>query len=301
MKKILIIDDDEATRLLISHLLKAKGYETILAKNGIEGIRMALNHHPDLMTVDVMMPYLNGLNLMKILTMMQLEIPSIFVTVKEEVEKYKDAFPYIKSFCLKGDLKTKLTDLVEEAINLPDRGYTDIEYTLKEKEIFGLLGKSDRKKIMIVTDNDTFDLVTVMLGETDIYELYHAPDGLEAVFKAVMINPDLILCDIDLPKINGISLAKILFILGHPFPLVYLSEKADIETIKKASSMEGIQGYLLKSEVRNNETLLQQRVEEILDISDEQKKALQASYKAADIDKIGEFESGSSIWMSLSP
>ncbi|MBU2512573.1 response regulator [bacterium] len=301
MKKILIIDDDEGTRLLISHLLKAKGYETILAKNGIEGIRMALNHHPDLITVDVMMPYLNGLNLMKILTMMQLEIPSIFVTVKEEAEKYKDAFPYIKSFCLKGDLKEKLVGLVEKAIDLPDRGYTDIEYTLKENEIFDLLGKSDRKKILIVTDNDTFDLVTIMLGETDIYELYHAPDGLEAVFKAVMLNPDLILSDIDLPKINGISLARILFILGHPFPLIYLSEKADIETIKKASSMEGIQGYLLKSEVRNNETLLQERVEQILDISDEQKKALQASYKAADIDKIGEFESGSSIWLSLSP
>lgn len=301
MKRILVIDDDEATRLLIASLLEAEGYKTILAKNGIEGVRNALSHHPDLITVDVMMPHLNGFNLMKILTMMQLEIPSIFVTVKEEAKKYQEAFPYIKSFCSKGDLKEKLPALVDQAINAPDRGYTDIEYTLKEKEIFGLLSHSDRKRILIVSDSETFDFVTVILGETDVYELYHAPDGLEAVFKAVLIKPDLIVSDIDLPRINGISLAKILFILGHPFPLIYLSENADIQTIQKASSLEGIQGYLLKSEVRNNEVLLQQRVEEILDISEEQKKALQASYKAAEIDKIGEFESGSSIWMSLSP
>ncbi len=301
MKRILVIDDDESTRLLISRILESRGYETILAKNGIEGMRLALSHHPDLITVDVMMPYLNGLNFMKILTMMRLEIPSIFVTVKEEVEKYQSVFPYVKNFCLKGDLKEKLVGMVEETLNLPDRGYTDIEYTLKEKEIFGLLGKSDRKKILVVSDNDTFDFVTVMLGDAEIYELYHTSDGLEAVFKAVMIKPDLIVTDIDVPNINGISLAKILFILGHPFPIIYLSEKADVETIQKASSLEGIQGYLLKSEVQKAETLLQNRVEEILEISEDKKKVLQASYKAADIDKIGEFESGSSIWLSLSP
>ena len=68
MKKILVIDDDDATRLLISKLLSSKGYETITASNGIEGIRLALSHHPDLLTVDLMMPHLNGFNMMKILT-----------------------------------------------------------------------------------------------------------------------------------------------------------------------------------------------------------------------------------------
>lgn len=301
MKKILIVDDDEATRLLISSLLKEKGFATIQAKNGIEGVRYALSHHPDLMTIDVMMPYLNGLNMIKILTLMQLEIPCIFVTVKEEAKKYMGSFPYIKNICLKGELKSKLVEMAELTMQLPDRGYNDITYTLKEKEIYGLLAKSDRKKVLIVSDTETFDFTSVMLGEGDIYELYHAPDGQEAIFKATMIKPDLIISEIELPKINGISLAKILFILGHPFPIVFLSESADVKTIQKASSLEGIRGYLIKGELQNNESLLQQRVEEILEISEEEKTALQASYKAAEIDKIGEFESGSSIWASLSP
>jgi CheY-like chemotaxis protein len=301
MKKILVIDDDDATRMLISQLLKTKGFETVTAKNGIEGIRSALNHHPDLMTVDLMMPHLNGLNMMKILTMMQLEIPAIFVTVKEQAMQYKENFPYVKNICFKSELRNKLADQVTETIDKSERGYNDVNYVLKEKEILSLLAKSDRHKIMIVSDLETVESVTTMIGESDIYELYRAPDGKEAIFKAVIIKPDLIISDIDLPKINGINLAKILYILGHPFPIVYLSEKADIETIQKASSLEGIKGYLLKQELENDNTLLEDRIDQILQISDEEKKALQASYKTAELDKLGEFESGSSIWASLTP
>ncbi len=298
MKKILVVDDDEATRTLITHLLKAKGFQTITAKNGIEGIRKALSYHPDVMTIDLMMPKLNGVNMMKILTLMQLQIPSIFVTVKDGIQKYVDAFPSIKNVCLKPNLHKDLPGMVKEIIS-NDRGYTDITYTLSEKEIFDLLGKSDRKKILVVADVETLDLVMVMLGDTDIYEVYHAPDGQEAVFKAVMLQPDLILSDIELPNINGIMLAKILFILGHPFPILYMSDKTDVKTIQEASSLDGIKGYLLKTEVQATEVLLQARVEEILDISEEEKEVLQASYKAADIDKMGEFESGSNVWTSL--
>ncbi len=301
MKKILIIDDEESTRLLITHLLEPKGYRIFTAKNGIEGIRLALRHHPDIITVDIMMPRLNGINMMKILTLMQFQIPSIFVTIKGEIQKYTDAFPYVKGVCLKNKIKEDLPAMVEKTINQNERGYTDISYTLKEKEIYGLLGKSDRKKVLVVCDTETLDLIMVLMGDTDIYELYHAPDGQEAIFKAIMVKPDLIVSEIEIPKINGIMLAKILFILGHPFPLLFLSDKNDIKTIQEASTLEGIQGYLIKNEVQSNEMLLQERIEQILDISEEEKTALQASYKVADIDKIGDFESGSSIWASLAP
>lgn len=245
MKKILVVDDDNATRLLIAQLLKTKGFDSITAKNGIEGIRMALSHHPHLMTVDLNMPHLNGLNMMKILTLLQLDIPAIFVTVKEDAVVHQKSFPYVKSVCFKSELHNKLATQVSETIESSDRSFNDINYLLKEKEIFGLLGRSDRKKILIVSDSDTIETVTSVIAESDIYEIYSAPDGQEAIFKAVMIKPDLIISDVELPKINGINLAKILYILGHPFPVLYISEKADAETIQKASALEGIKGYLI--------------------------------------------------------
>ena len=88
MRTILVIDDDSDARELIIHLLKPTGCHLIAAENGIEGIRKALNHHPFLITVDVMMPFINGLHMMRILSLLKLQIPAIFVTVKDDIQKY---------------------------------------------------------------------------------------------------------------------------------------------------------------------------------------------------------------------
>lgn len=302
MRTILIIDDEKDSRELIAHLLKPLEYRLIHASNGIEGVRKALRYHPDLITVDVMMPHLNGLNMMKIFKLMKLQIPSIFVTVKPDMEKYVDVFPSILNVCVKDELQEKLFDIVKGVLERDEaREFSDIDYTLNSKEIFGLLGKSDRKKILIVTDDQTREMILSMFSESDLYELYFAPDGQEAVFKAVMIQPDLIVSDLELPEFDGIMLARILYILGHPLPLVFMSDKSDKETIRVASKLEGIRGFLLKSEIKRDHKLIEGRIESILNISDEDKARLQASYETIDIEKIEDFGMESSIWASLTP
>ena len=302
MKTILIIDDEKDSRELIAHLLEPLGYRIIHASNGIEGIRMAVHFHPDLMTVDVNMPHLNGLNMMKIFNLMKLKIPSIFVTIKADIEKYVELFPSIISVCPKDKLQADLFNMVKGILEQhQEREFNDVKYALTSTEIFGLLGKSDRKKILIVTDVLTREMVLTMFSDSELYEIYFAPDGQEAVFKAVMVRPDLIVSDLELPEFDGIMLARILYILGHPFPLVFLSDKSDKETITKASKLEGIKGFLLKSEIKKDHRFIQNRIEDILDVSDEDKARLQASYETIDIEKIDEFTMESSIWASLTP
>ena len=302
MKTILVIDDDKDSRDLISALLKPLDYRIIHAENGIAGIRMALSYHPDLMTVDVKMPHLNGLNMMQILKLIKLQVPSIFVTVQTDMEKYVETFPSMVGYCAKENLTSELFNMVQETLDQThEREFSDVTYRLNKKEIFGLLGRSDRKKILIVSDTLTREMVLTMFSDAELYELYFAPDGQEAVFKAVMIKPDLIVSDLDLKDFDGIMLARILYILGHPFPLVFLSDKSDKETIKKASKLEGIQGFLLKSEIKRDHQLIQERIERILDISEEDKARMQAVYETVDIEKIEEFTMESSIWASMSP
>jgi len=302
MRTILIIDDEKDSRELIAHLLEPLEYRIIHASNGIEGVRMALHFHPDLITVDVNMPHLNGLNMMKIFNLMKLKIPSIFVTVQTDMEKYVDLFSSIITVCPKDQLQENLFNLVKMILEQhKEREFNDVKYALSSKEIFGLLGKSDRKKILIVSDTLTRELILTMFGDSELYEIYFAPDGQEAVFKAVMIRPDLIVSDLDLPDFDGIMLARILYILGHPFPLVFLSDKSDKETITKASKLGGIQGFLLKSEIKKDHQFMQSRIEGILDVSDEDKARLQASYETIDIEKIDDFTMESSIWASLTP
>jgi CheY-like chemotaxis protein len=65
MPKILIIEDDSDIRDNISDLLEAEGYEVYSAENGKQGITQAIQHLPDLIICDVMMPILDGFSVLE--------------------------------------------------------------------------------------------------------------------------------------------------------------------------------------------------------------------------------------------
>ncbi len=61
---ILIIDDNFELRMLRQALFQKKGYKVITAENGSEGLEMALKHVPDLILLDVVMPVMNGIEVL---------------------------------------------------------------------------------------------------------------------------------------------------------------------------------------------------------------------------------------------
>ena len=85
--KILIIEDNLDVRENLSEILTLSGYETFTASNGKEGVQMALNHLPDLILCDIMMPELDGYGVLRILSKnaAMTSIPFIFLTAKTEL------------------------------------------------------------------------------------------------------------------------------------------------------------------------------------------------------------------------
>jgi DNA-binding response OmpR family regulator len=64
MKNILLIDDDEIIQLVLTKVLREEGFRVELAQNGQEGI-VKMNLIPyDLVITDIMMPYVNGFEIM---------------------------------------------------------------------------------------------------------------------------------------------------------------------------------------------------------------------------------------------
>jgi len=61
-KRILIVDDDEGQRLTLSYRLECLGFETQTVGSGLEGLRLAQHHHPDLVILDVRLPDMDGLS-----------------------------------------------------------------------------------------------------------------------------------------------------------------------------------------------------------------------------------------------
>jgi len=66
-QKILVIEDNDKNRLLIRDILRYYGYEVLEATDGEEGIKMAKEHKPALIFMDMQMPVMNGFNAINIL------------------------------------------------------------------------------------------------------------------------------------------------------------------------------------------------------------------------------------------
>lgn len=60
MVKILLIEDNETNRDMLSRRLSRKGYEVIIAVDGAEGLKMAQQETPDLILMDMSLPVLDG-------------------------------------------------------------------------------------------------------------------------------------------------------------------------------------------------------------------------------------------------
>lgn len=92
--RVLVVEDDAATRLTLQTLLTRGGYRVALAEDGTQGMERALEFQPHIMVVDWIMPEMNGLELTRTLrqTRMGRTIYIIVLTGQEDDQKLIEAF-----------------------------------------------------------------------------------------------------------------------------------------------------------------------------------------------------------------
>ena len=92
--KILIADDDPTIRRFISTLLSDRGYETHQAEDGEQAVQMAENLKPDLMLLDLIMPFRDGFDVLHDLKEAEdtSEIPIIIMSVKDREDEIVRGF-----------------------------------------------------------------------------------------------------------------------------------------------------------------------------------------------------------------
>jgi len=79
--RILIVEDDARIVNFLSSKLKGSGYEVLTATNGLEGLEQAQAQEPDMIILDVLMPKMNGLSMLKELRVFS-AVPVIILTAK---------------------------------------------------------------------------------------------------------------------------------------------------------------------------------------------------------------------------
>ena len=79
----------------------------------------------------------------------------------------------------------------------------------------------------------------------------YAADGVEAVLRAKELQPDLILLDIGLPKLNGIGAAREIRKISIESKIVFLSQQVDPDIVRAAIGAGG-HGYVVKSDAEGD-------------------------------------------------
>ena len=103
------------------------------------------------------------------------------------------------------------------------------------------------KKILLIEDNPDMRENTAEILSLSNFEVYTAENGKVGVDKAKRVNPDLIICDIMMPELDGYG---VLHILGRnpdtaKIPFIFLTAKVEKEDIRKGMNM-GADDYLTK-------------------------------------------------------
>lgn len=99
-KRLLVVDDDEMTRTLLKELLERADFEAMAVESGELALVEFQKRPFDLALVDLMMPGMNGIELLEKLKALKPEVPVIILTAHNEIDSYllakeKGAFEYV--------------------------------------------------------------------------------------------------------------------------------------------------------------------------------------------------------------
>src|SRR5881409_1715003 len=82
MSRVLIVEDEEKMLEGLAHNFRYEGYDVLTAKNGTEGLKLALNQKPDVVILDIMLPEKDGFTVLKELRQRHRDIPVLVMTAR---------------------------------------------------------------------------------------------------------------------------------------------------------------------------------------------------------------------------
>jgi PAS domain S-box-containing protein len=185
----LIVEDSPQAGDLLKVYIESAGYRAEIARNGADAVDMAKRLHPNVITLDLILPGKDGWAVMKELKKHPLckHIPVIVVSIIDE-----------KSLGFSLGAAEYFVKPVnrEELVQAMDRVHV-------------LPGRDEKRPTVLVIDDDraAADLVQVIL-ENEGYRVLKANDGPDGVAMAIHEHPDVVLLDLLMPGMSGFAVAQ---------------------------------------------------------------------------------------------
>lgn len=251
--KILIIEDEETLIDLLSTKLKNEGYNVICAVDGEAGYAKIESEKPDLILLDIIMPKMDGYEVLEKMNDNNIKIPVIVISNSGqpvEIEKTK------KLGAVDHLIKTEFSpiDVLRKTENFLGRSGDGNYQTQGINDVIVPLESNKSKKlgikVLLVEDDQFLREICANKLSNDGYTVYTAIDGEQALKVINDVKPDLILLDIVLPSIDGFQVLhevrsnsdKVI----SKIPVIMLSNLGQEGDIKKAIDL-GANDFLVKA------------------------------------------------------
>ncbi|HKQ87642.1 MAG TPA: response regulator [Candidatus Acidoferrales bacterium] len=184
---VLVIDDDATARELLTDQLRAEGFSVVTASGGLEGLKLAKEVHPSVITLDVIMPDLDGWSVLAALRQDSelSEIPVIMVTILDQQRR---------------------------GVALGAAGYLTkpIDREQLHRLVERFRAQAQPTRVLLVED-DSFQRERMHAWlESQRWVVQEAANGREALDRLQQSKPDLILLDLMMPEMDGFQVVATL-------------------------------------------------------------------------------------------
>ena len=259
-KRILIIEDEESLVDLLTAKLNKEGYSVEFAYDGEAGYNKIKETKPDLILLDIVMPKMDGYEVLEKMNEEKVKIPVIIISNSGqpvEIEKTK------KLGAIGHLIKTEFSplDVLNKVKECLDNG-GDPSAGKGTHEVLEAKENKEAKKLgvnVLLVEDDAFlrEICSKKLTKEG-YTVYEAIDGEQALSGIESAKLDIVLLDIILPAIDGFQILSQIRTNKDKkiakVPVIMLSNLGQDDDIKKAMDM-GANDYLVKANFTTEEII----------------------------------------------
>lgn len=241
MISILVVDDDRMNCDLLQSVFIRQGYQVLSATSGREGLELFKAHRPRVTLLDLRMPEMDGLTVLKEIRALDPQAAVIILGGgATEVQENKARELRVTDFLRRGLSLDVLVGTVNQVAQQPVKS---MSAPLVPQAVSS--GQEEGESILVVDDEPLVRELLVQFLSLRGYRVRGATGGAEALAMIAESQPDLILLDLVMPGMSGVEMLHALRERGYPGGVIVLTGSQS-EDVLEAAWVLGPQEVLSK-------------------------------------------------------